>query len=332
MIDLRRFFEVIFDTPEISDDKMRSFSEDHIGRIAANNTANQYDTMLNDTEAAHTANFGAIDSEATLFALQQSRTVSANNAMDAFKKAVSQQEGAVRSKFNKDTPEYQEFFPLGLTEYQQANKSTIESLMTRILNAFTAHSADLGAVLVTQFTALRNNYLIARGEQIQKKGEVTASKSVTQTTRNVLEKQLQENLLTLAIEFMGNPDRGMDFFDQSIYRRETSGEGGENPPSDGQVFEGTVGPLVTVHIDTGAFVIEPATSIEMKNPGTVPLNYYFASAINGFPAPGAIEIIVPPAGNELRTAQAMGFSPTTPFLHVRNNSGTGTGNYRVVLK
>lgn len=38
-----------------------------------------------------------------------------------------------------------------------------------------------------------------------------------------------KNLLTLAIEYMGDPDRGMDFFDQSFVHKVNTKEEEEEP-------------------------------------------------------------------------------------------------------
>lgn len=316
-MDLRRFFEVIFDTREISDDKMRAFSEDHIGRIAANNTSNQYDTMLNDTEAAHNDYFGAIDSEATLFAVQQARTLSVDNAMNAFKKAVSQQEGAVRAFFGKDSPEYQEFFPLGLTEYSSASKLNVESLMTRILNAFTAHTVQLGSGLVTQFTTLKNNYLTARDAQIVKKGEVTASKSATQTSRDTLERQLMKNLLTLSIEFMGDPDRGMDFFDQSIYRRETSS---------GQLLATITNTIAPNATQSENALPEGSKRLVIQALAGGPIE--FGLSVDGVSFSGNTTTVAAPATVEYSIED---FNSAGTILLVRNQNASAAGEYKVEI-
>jgi len=96
--------------PKISDDKLRKFGEKHLVALATNNTANQYDLIINDTEAAYNSYFGAITDEDTLLALQQGRTISMNNTVKAFKDLVSTHEGAVRSKISQGQRNVREIF------------------------------------------------------------------------------------------------------------------------------------------------------------------------------------------------------------------------------
>jgi len=97
------------------------------------------------------------------------------------------------------------------------------------------------------------------------------------------------------------------------------------------VFEGTVNLGENKWIDTGTTVIKATTDIELKNPGQASLNYYFASGQNQPPAPGAMEIIVNQGDSNKVEAQAMGWTPATPHLHVRNPVGPMNGSWRVVV-
>ena len=90
--------------------------------------------------------------------------------------------------------------------------------MTRIVNAANNHIDVLGQPFVDIFTTIKNNFTASRKAQLEKMGKVSDIKKSTGETRDVLEKQLMKNLLTLAIEYMDNPDKGMQFFNQQIIR------------------------------------------------------------------------------------------------------------------
>jgi len=47
---------------------------------------------------------------------------------------------------------------------------------------------------------------------------VAESKSITLEKRTALETRLTGNVHSLALKFLGDPQRGMDFFDQPIIR------------------------------------------------------------------------------------------------------------------
>ena len=234
MMNLRNYFKVAFSDGKISDEKLAKFTETHIQRLAANNTDGRYSRMLDDTNAAYEAYFGAITTEDTQFAVQQSYTKSMQAVFEEFRKTVSQKEGAVRSIWNTDSPTYQEFFPYGLTEYSSSTLTNVEMLMARIVAAARAHEKELGETFIQLFADIQSRFIAARTAQLQKKGKVSESKDASGQKRVNLERQLMKNLLTLATEYMGNPDRGMDFFDQSIVYKpnnkdEEEEENGETP-------------------------------------------------------------------------------------------------------
>lgn len=229
MINLKRFFENLFDTDRISDDNIRKFSNDHIQRLVAANGDGSLTGMINDTEGAYIAYFGAITDEDTAFALQQAKTISVDNIIEEFKDAVSQHEGLVRSTFGKGTPEYEEFFPLGVTEYRQAIKENMPTLTKRMADAGAKYQAQLGDDFAELFALLDSNYNAAREAQLEQKGEVSGDKTETADSRDVIEIQLMSNLLELAKQNIGEPDKLSVFFDQSIIRPDEPAEEEEEP-------------------------------------------------------------------------------------------------------
>lgn len=196
MINLDRFFQNHFDTDKISDANFNKFTTDHLNRLAK---AGTYPALLAALQPIYAAWSGSTLSEATNTAIRESYTRSVQNAVDAIRSAISQQEGTVRGKFGKDSPAYQEFFPQGVTDYNRATLGNIQEKLSRFLAAATAHSAELGAPFVTQFTALRDTFKTARDAQLASKGSIATDKSASATTRDQVETQLMKNLLTIAI-------------------------------------------------------------------------------------------------------------------------------------
>ena len=231
MQNLKAFFKNHFNTPQISDDNLKKFTEDHLQRLVSNNTGGQFDALITDTTTAYTTYYGAISDEGARFALQQALTKAMNNAVEAFKKAVSQKEGIIRGTFGKDAPAYQEFFPFGVTEYTHANLADIERLMDQFLTAANAHVAEVGIPFVTEFQNYKSAYMSAREAQLLKKAEVTDLKSASTVKRDVVEVQLMKNLLTVAGMYIGKEEMCNDFFDQSIIRSGSSDNGEEEEPT-----------------------------------------------------------------------------------------------------
>ena len=316
MINLLTLFKNHFDTARISDDNLKKFAQDHLQRLLANNGLGQYTQTHVDTDATYKDYFTNITKEDTRFALQQAKTKIADTAFDEFKKIVSQKEGIVRGNFGIDSPEYQEFFPQGLTEYSVSTKANIETLMQRLADAFIKYQGVLGAGLVTIFTDIQTRYLTARNEQLQQIAITEASNSATAASRNALEMQLMKNILLLAMEFLGNPNRANDFFDQSIIRPNSAAEDGT---INGDVLAGE-----TVNIESQG--ITSNTKIKLRNKGTVMLIF----GIVGDAITAATQVSVQPNKTVTLDASDLG-NPSDGFLNVTNPDTTVAGGYEVVV-
>lgn len=219
MINLQTFFKIHFDTKEISDDNLYKFSEDHIARLHANNDKGVYSVMIATTEAAFEVYATAMSQEDAQYTQQQGSTLKVAAVIAEFKEQVSRSEGLINYTYGIKSSAYQEFFPSGVTEYSKAKKANIETLMARIIVKAQKYQDTLGEVFTNKFITYRHNYIQARRTQLQNIGRVSADKSRMEEVRSSLERQLMLNVLQLAIEFLGNAERGLDFFDQSIIRR-----------------------------------------------------------------------------------------------------------------
>jgi hypothetical protein len=229
MKNLRTYFTVVFDTPRISDDKLRKFVEVHLKRLAANNPGGIFSSLLAATTTAYDDYFGAITDEDTKAAIQKGLTKTMNDTLEEFIRAVRRREGTIKGEFDKDSAAYLEFFPQGLTEYNQSTLANVETLMARFVNASTKHVAELGQPFVDRFVGLKQAFVAARAAQLTAMGEVKGEKLGTAEARTALEDQLMDNVLTLAMKFKRDADTGMSYFDQSIIR--PAGEGDDEEPA-----------------------------------------------------------------------------------------------------
>ena len=230
MIRLETFFKNHFDTKEISDDNIRKFAEVHLQRLGAKNAGGEFTQIITDTTDAYNLYFGNINDEDTKFAVQQGLTIAVNNAIANFKAAVSRRAGLVQSAFGKESPQYQEFFPVGLTEFSGATLQNVETLMNRMVTSSTKYSSQLTPAVSTEFQGYLTTYKTARAAQLLKIGEVNDAKSSTSQNRDVVEIQLMKNVLTIAAMFVGKVEICNDFFDQSFIRGANGGEE-ELPPT-----------------------------------------------------------------------------------------------------
>ena len=231
MMSIERFFEIQFDDPYINREQLRKFMEDHLKRLAINNINNQYDSLITETQQLYELFFGALTDADTSNALQQSRTKSMENVRGQFSALVRRRQGLITNSFDEDSPEYQEFFPHGLTEYTEAKLENIETLMTRIITASAAHAAELGAGLSAEFSKTKDAFVAARGKQLEQKGVVGKASDAAGQSRDAVEIQLTKNLLTIALNNIGNAGAAAMFFDKSIIARSTDTKAGSTDNS-----------------------------------------------------------------------------------------------------
>ncbi|MBI4944919.1 MAG: hypothetical protein HY840_00800 [Bacteroidetes bacterium] len=231
MIDLRKYFSLMFESGDpVSRPNLQRFTEKHLAALVQNNTGGKYDAIISLTSTAFTDFFGNIEDKHLAVAIQKSKTRINDLSLQQFIDTVDKYYNLIAFKFPKDTPQYLEFFPRGKDEYNKIAKPEALVLMDTIISACTRHVAEITQPVVDEFTAIRASFSSSRTEQLQGMEVVDAESSEIATTRAALEFQLNKNLLILAIEYLGNVDRGMDFFDQQYLGRTGTAGGGTPPP------------------------------------------------------------------------------------------------------
>lgn len=222
MTDFERIFIEIFSYKRISYDDFKKFVQIHIERLVANNTGGKYDAMIADTTAFYNAYFGEMGEEQISEAQKQSVTMQTDMLIKNFKTYANQLEGVVRGLFTNKGFQYQDFFPYGLTEVTNITKANAEVILTRLVNACNAYAISLPPSVITIMENFKTDYTNLRTMQLEKIGHVVREKSERSAARKSLQKNVYKNLLTLAIEYMDQPEIGMDFFDISfIYKQES---------------------------------------------------------------------------------------------------------------
>ncbi len=315
MQNLNVFFKNHFNTKEISDDNVRKFTEINLQRMITNNPGGIYASLITDTTAAYNGYFGAITDEDTITAIKEGSTVAMSNAVAAFKSAASQKEGIVRGTYGVNSPTYQEFYPHGITEYTTATLENVATLMERMVNAATAHVADLGALFLALFTGLRDDFASARTAQLALIGEVSGRKDVTVSTRDIVEIQLMKNVLFIAFNNVGNLEAVNTYFDQSFLRGATE-----------KTFSGNVAASSTVNIDERTYA--PDAVIVLRNPGSTKLLYCIAPSAGDSCAAG-IQLI--PGEEKTVQASSLGDVTANHFLNV-TNPDPFDGEYSVTVE
>lgn len=218
MISFEKLFKNHFNSEKVTYNDLKKFSEDHLARLIANPGTDRIKELTAPTGAAHTAYFGAISNQDVAIAVREGMTLAVDQQIDNFKALIRRKAGAITNAFGEESPQYQEFFPQGLSEYSSATKATIELLMRRVVSAGLTHEREIGGDFVNAFSEIYNQYQTLREAQLQKKGDVSDLAEARDDARRALTTQLTANIHLIAHTYPGNVAQCTAYFDESILR------------------------------------------------------------------------------------------------------------------
>ncbi len=316
MIELIKFFRILFLSPKITNDRLKAFTEDHIQRLTTHNPGGIFTVILTAITTAYNNYFGDISSESLNKAVQEGKTVAMIESRKALEKNISDNEALVKYTYRANLPFYEEFYPLGLTEYYQADLSTFTTITQRYKEVLAAHAADFPAPFVEEFTALQEVFVVNRNAQLAAKGNVAGERSDIATTRPALAKQLTKNLLTIALQYAGDESKCDVYFDQTIldsaFRESDRKITAEINPGETQ--------------STFDNITKGDLQLRFKNTGEGNLNYGFVQ--NSTDAIAATAHIVPAGQTITLSAAELGWTTVNKYLNITNN-GEMAGSYTI---
>jgi hypothetical protein len=152
-----RNFEIFFRPSligiKVGRDKQLKFYGDSLNRLKQNVTNGApFGDLVAPTETAYTNLRDNRADANSSYAQQQGKTITVDNVIATFKTTVSKREAAVRVNLDKETAGYQEFFPLGLTQYSKITKATAYTLMSQFIVAAQNNVSVAGQALLDEFT------------------------------------------------------------------------------------------------------------------------------------------------------------------------------------
>jgi len=316
MIELIKYFRILFLSAKISKDRLQSFCEDHIQRLNANNPGGIFTAILAAVTAAYNAYFGDVASEAVNLAVQEGKTIAMNESRVALEKNLSENEKLVAYTYRNNNAVYEEFYPLGLTEYQNADLPTFETITLRYRTVLGNHAADFTPAFVLEYNTKQGTFVTNRQAQSTAKGNVASERSDIATTKPILAKQLTVNLLTISLEYVGDESKADVYFDQIIldaaFRESERRVANDiNPGETQNAFDN---------------VTKGEVRITVKNNSEDALDFGFKNA-EDIAIPAGEHTVG--AGQEVSfNAAELGWTSENKFLNVTNN-GTLAGSYVV---
>jgi hypothetical protein len=312
MIQLFKYFRILFLSAQISRDVLKNFTENHIQRLTGNNPGGIFTTILANVTNAYNAYYGDYSSEVTNIAAREGLTDGVKSSRAALEKFISDTEKLVRYTYRDNETVYQQFFPQGMTEYYNATISNFETICDRLKAAFTAHSGDFTPLLISDYNTLLTTFKNNRSAQLLAKGSVSTERSELAASRLTLATQLTKNLLTISLQYLGDTTKADVYFDQAIldeaFRRAERRVTSEIDPGELQnAFD---------NVSTGE------QNISLKNEGETDLVAGFVSTADEVPT-----LVTVPMGNEVtKNAAEWGWTSEKKFFNISNGTGL-SGKY-----
>lgn len=314
MIELIKYFRILFLSSKISRERLKDFTEQHILSLTAHNPGGIFTGILTAITNAYNSYYGDLSSELVNQAVQENKTILVNESRTALEKQLSDNEKLVAYTYRNNAELYEEFYPLGLKEYYDADLGTFDSITDRYKTVLGNHAGDFTPAFVTEYNTVRGAFKTNRDAQQTAMSNVASERSDLQTTRPELAKQLTTNLLTIALQYVGDESKADVYFNQAILNEafkesERKVESDLDPGETENVFDNIVkGELQLQGRNNGEEILYVGFKTTATEPATVA-----DRALN----PGETGIV---------TAAELGWSSTHKYLNITNPGGT-TCNY-----
>ena len=312
---LKYILRNIFRSKRITKKRLRVFGLSVINALIAKNTEGQYDTLIAALQAIFADLNQYVVGQDTHLAQQKGRTSFLDGIVTLFEQKIHRDYMVISSKFYKDKPEYLEFFPEGLTEFNKISREDFELLISRIIEGLTTYQGGvLTAQMVTDYTTIKTNYLNGLSSQTAKKVTVKSDKDLGNIARVAFEDQLYFTLLTLAALNFQNPQVVREFFDTSILFPHT-----HKPMEDNTDDEFSVVVAPEEVKDSGLTNIVGKTARFINNSNGI-AQIGTTASLDDMEAKPTFITVLPDDEAEVEIATL--HNPTDPFLIIRNLSTT----------
>jgi hypothetical protein len=316
MIEIIKYFRILFMSPKISRERLKDFTESHIQRLTANNPGGIFTVILTNIAVAYTNYFGDLSSEAVNLAVQEGKTIAMQASRTALEKNISDNEKLIAYTYRNAPETYEEFYPQGVFEYYQADLPTLETISERYKTVLANHSADFMPTFVTDYYTLQSTFKTNRAAQTTAKANVDSERSDLTTSRPAVAQQLTVNLLTISLQYLGDESKADVYFDQSILNAAFK-------ESERKV-DTTIDPGATQNIFDN--IIKAELKLEGENKGTTELYIGFKATADEVCT--SADTVAQPGALGTTTAGALGWTSVKKYLNITNPAGV-TGSYMI---
>ena len=208
-----RFFGNLFDNIHITPGRLYLFSEDTLAKLKSCNPNHAYDDII----ALITPLYNQFRNEVSNVDISQNLQKGNTSVLDKFtlniRHSISNLEGVIAYAIGgKDKPCFLEFFPHGLTEYDNARRIEMYLLMSRLDKLADKYSKELGSTITAELKGFKTDWDAAFDEQGSSKADVSINRTAKTIARTALELALMKAIHTVALQNIGNIDKCSSVF------------------------------------------------------------------------------------------------------------------------
>lgn len=230
MRTLSTYLQNPFDDRNISMGELIAFSTDNLERMIANNPSNELDARITATTSSLALVEDCVTDDQTRLGLRKARKAAKDAFREGIPAAVARVESGFIGAYGADSPILLEALPQGRTIFSSCRDDQVESHLQTLVNAVTAHSADLAPAIVTLANTTLTNWVTTYNASEASTGNKTVSQEGKRLARENLQLMLFLNLLKLAEMFPRQPEKLNLYMMQHLLENPSSPDDEEPPP------------------------------------------------------------------------------------------------------
>ena len=222
MTTLTAFFRNCFADRQISQARLLAYTTDHLERLKAANLPDMA-ARVTATEAALASVRATTVADESKLGVRKGRKQSKGSFRRGLGRRLGKIQAAVQAVFGVDGPEVREFFPEGRYGFTKCTDDLLAARLAALAGALTARAAELGPETVAEGAALQSEWAKVYAASEAVSGEKAETEVNARSAREALQRELQANVLSLALLYPGQPEKLAVFAQESLLRRKRNG-------------------------------------------------------------------------------------------------------------
>lgn len=212
-MDISSYFRILFTGEKIQRDKLKRFTEDHIRRLSANNPKGVFTRILNDVSGCYLAYFGPTSDSQISELVETSKRENKALVKSLLVEDIKSLYPYIAYKFSSNRDVIDRFYPQGPETFKNGTPDLmLEQQIETFSSAIRDYESDFLPADVNDFYNLETTYR----SNTNGHGDVVAEPEIESNTETRLRIQLTKNALTIAMHYVGFPEKGKDYFNPAL--------------------------------------------------------------------------------------------------------------------